>query len=44
MIGGAVYVFLRGVDAASPGTGIVVDEVDPYVLETLDEFLDGSDE
>lgn len=44
MIGGAVYVFLRGVDAASPGTGIVVDEVDPHVLETLDEFLDGSDE
>lgn len=44
MIGGAVYVFLRGVDAASPGTGIVVDEVDPGVLETLDEFLDGSDQ
>ena len=38
-IAGAVYVFVRGVSSDHPGRGLWVDEVNPLLIECLDDFF-----
>ncbi len=41
-IGGAVYVFLRGVEENAAGEGIYVDQVESKMIEAIDEFFKGA--
>lgn len=40
MIGGAIYVFLRGVRQDAPGQGVVVDCVHPALIRALDDLFE----
>lgn len=39
LMGGALYVFLRGVRSDAPGSGVVFDRPHPVLVECLDEFF-----
>lgn len=38
-IAGAVYVFVRGVSSEHPGRGLWIDEVNPLLIDCLDDFF-----
>lgn len=40
LIGGAIYVFLRGVREGAPGQGVVLDRVHPAVIRALDDLFE----